>query len=77
MNDLGCCFLIHFRVKQQILLHVFRLYTPKKEEVDDSQFNTEGEYYFGFFERLPEGGFLPEKKAYVYQKICGGTKELR
>lgn len=54
-------------------IHVFRLYTPRESEIDSSQFNTIGETYFGLFMREGED-FVPRKKAYTLQKLCGGTK---
>lgn len=56
-------------------IHVFRLFTAAESEVDTTQFNATGEHYFGMFQRQQEG-WPARKKAYAYQRICGGTKEL-
>lgn len=58
-------------------IHVFRLCTSEELGEDDGQFNPVAERCFGLFRHLSDGTFQPMRKAYVYQKICGGTKELK
>lgn len=57
-------------------IHSFRLYAPKPEEVDEG-FLPMGEVCFGMFQKDENGQYQPRKKAYVLQKIYGGTKELK
>ena len=57
-------------------IHSFRLYAPKPEEVDEG-FLPMGEVCFGMFQKDENGKYQPRKKAFVLQKIYGGTKELK